>query len=409
MSVARPNSWQFPFDNRLALSGLVAALALYVGLDIHSQVSHLADKPLPQFLMEDYSYYAAGYARWLAGESPYADHVIGTAFLYPPQSLLLVGAFEALGSLPLKFTVYAMLSLLSLLGIVVLLLRSCRVPLGDPRTWVVLVLAFGFGPVGWCLYLGQINLFVALTIAAGFFLEERHPYAAGAAIAVGVALKLTPVMLLVLFLHRRYLRVHVSFFVTSLALALVTGMVIGFQHFADYLSVARELKNSFPVGYNGSLSFINTLFLGSGVAGLPTDGWYGTAQLLYSGALAGGLLLCAWLTRDGNNRHLFYAIVALALTVMPNVLWYHHLVFSLAALLTLVVSPESPRLLKLGAGFALAVIQLDRLLSPALDKLTTTPVCIALMLLTFVTLVRVSPGFLPSPRSRGLSPVREST
>ncbi|MDB4986570.1 MAG: hypothetical protein JWN04_1748 [Myxococcaceae bacterium] len=413
-SPPRSARWRFVFAGtaegaRWPLPSWVVAalLAVYVALGIHSQVSHLADKPLPQFLMEDYSYYAAGYARWLAGQSPYADHVIGTAFLYPPQSLLLVGAFEALGTLPLKFAVYATLSLLALLGVVILVLQSCRVPLSDPRSWIALVLAFSFGPVGWCLYLGQINLFVALTVAAGFFLEEKRPYAAGAAIAVGAALKLTPILLIVLFLHRRYWRVHTSFVVTSIVLALVTGALFGFHQFVDYLKVGQALKNSFPVGINGSLSFINTLFLGAGVLDLPTQGWFGSLQLLYTGLLGLTLLLSAWLTRDGQHRHLFYAIAALALTVMPNVLWYHHLVFVLAGLLTLLISPESSQLLRYGAAFALGLIQLDRLLSPALDKFTTTPVCLALLALTFVVLARVSPGFLPSPHRARLLALRE--
>lgn len=371
---------------------LAALLAVYVGLGIHSQVSHLIEKPLPQFLMEDYGYYAAGFARFRAGQSPYADHVIGTAFLYPPQALLLVGAFEAISSLPIKFAVYATLSLLSLLAVVLLVLRECDVALGTRRSGLAFVLALGFAPVGWCLYLGQINLFVALTIAAGFFLAARKPFVAGAAIAVGAAIKLTPLLLLVLFLQRRYLRVHLAFVVTSLALVLVTGAVFGFHQFVDYVAVVRELGHSFPVGLNGSLTVINTLFLAAGVARLPTEGWLAQAQLLYSAGLFALLLAAAWLTRRGQDRQLLYALVALALTALPNVLWYHHMVFALAGLLTLLLSRESPRLLRIGAGLAFGVIQLDRVLSPKLDKFTTTPVLLALFALTFVTLLRRAPS-----------------
>ena len=378
-----------PLGRQLALAAL---LAVYVGLGIHSQVSHLIEKPLPQFLMEDYGYYAAGFARFRAGQSPYADHVIGTAFIYPPQSLLIVGAFEAIRSLPIKFAVYATLSLLSLVALVLLVLRECKVPLGTQRSGIAFVLALGFAPVGWCLYLGQINLFVALTIAAGFFLAARRPLVAGAAIAVGAAIKLTPVLLLVLFLQRRYLRVHLAFLVTSVALVLVAGAVFGFHQFVDYATVARELGHSFPVGLNGSLTVMNTLFLAAGVAQLPMDGWLGEAQLLYSACVGGLLLVAAWLTRRGHDRQLLYALVALALTALPNVLWYHHMVFALAGLLALLLSPESTRLLRIGAGAGFAVIQLDRVLSPKLDKFTTTPVLLALFALTLVTLARRSPS-----------------
>lgn len=397
------------------LLGVVALLALYVGLDVHSQVSHLADKPLPAFLMEDYSYYARAFARWQAGQSPYADRVIGTAFIYPPQSLLLVGFFESLGPLPIKYAVYATLSLLALLSAVVMVLRACEVSPSDPRAWVALLLALGFGPLGWCLYLGQVNVFVAFTIAAGFFWAERRPHAAGAAIAVGVAIKLTPLVLLVLLLHPRYLRVHVAFLVTSVLLVLVTGAVFGFAQFPAFVSVARELKDSFPVGLGGSLSLLNTLYLLAGALHLPMDGWHGTVQLLYTAAVASLLLAAAFIcsrarrastpTRDGERRHLFYALVAIGLTVMPNVLWYHHLIFLLPALLTLLLSPQSTPLLRYGALFALAVIQLDRVLSPKLDKLTTTPVCLALLALVFVELARHAPGILPATQK--LRPARD--
>ena len=385
------------------LAGLVSLLVLYVGLDVHSQVSHLLDKPLPDYLMEDYSYYARGFARWQAGESPYADRVIGTAFIYPPQSLLLVGFFESLGALPGKFAVYATLALAALVGSVLLVLRGLDIspsdPRGDQRVWLALVLALGFAPFGWCLYLGQVNPFVAFTVAAGFFLAERKPYAAGAAIAVGVAIKLTPLVLLVLLLHRRYLRVHIAFAVASVALFLIAGLVFGFEHYVAYLAVARELKDSFPLGLNGSLSLVNSLYLIAGALHLPTEGWQGSVQLLYTLVVGSMLLLGAWLTRDGLHRHLFYALVGLGMTLMPNVLWYHHLVFLLPALLTLALSSQSSVLLRAGASIAFGVIQLDRLLYPKLDKLTTTPICLLLLLLTFVELVRFSPGLLPDFRA----------
>jgi hypothetical protein len=392
------------------LAGLLALLALYVGLSIHSQVSHLTDKPLPDFLMEDYSYYARGYARWQAGDSPYADRVIGTAFIYPPQALLVVAFFESLGPLPIKYAVYATLALAALLGSVLLVLRGLDVspsdPRGDQRVWLALVLALGFAPFGWCLYLGQVNPFVAFTAAAGFFLAERRPYAAGAAIAVGVAIKLTPLVMLVLLLRRRYLRVHIAFAVASLALFAIAGAVFGFRHYLDYLAVARELKDSFPLGLNGSLSLVNSLYLIAGAVGLPTDGWQGAVQLLYTLVVGSMLLLGSWLTRDGLHRHLFYALVALGMTLMPNVLWYHHLVFLLPALLTLVLSTQSSTMLRAAASVALGVIQLDRLLYPKLDKLTTTPVCIFLMLLVFVEMVRLSPGLLPDFRQGRLATTR---
>jgi hypothetical protein len=388
---------------------VIAALALYVALGIHAQVQHLALKPLPQFLMEDYGYYAQAFARWQQGESPYADHTIGTAFLYPPPSLLLVGALEALGPLPTKYAGYATLSLLALVLAITLAVRGARPHEGetreaalrtlaarqtfasDERVYVAIALALGFAPVAWCLYLGQVNLFVMFTLAAGFYLADRHPLAAGAAIAVGAAIKLTPVALLVLMLRPRYLRVFVGFAGTLLALTLLTASIFGLGLFGDYVGTVRALKDSFPLGLNGSLSLLNTLYLLAGTLGLPNEGWHGVVQLLWTASVGGLLLGGAWLARDGGQRHLFFALVVLGMTVVPNVLWYHHLVFVIPALLTLWLSPQSTPWLRGGAVLAFAIMQLDALLSPKLDKLTTTPVLVLLMLATFAALLQRAP------------------
>ncbi|HEX5660785.1 MAG TPA: glycosyltransferase family 87 protein [Polyangiales bacterium] len=389
---------------------VITALALYVALGIHAQVQHLAQKPLPQFLMEDYGYYAQAFARWQHGQSPYADHTIGTAFLYPPPSLLLVGGLEALGPLATKYAGYATLSLLALVMTIILAVRGVRPHeegearegalralaarqtfASDERVYVAIVLALGFAPVAWCLYLGQVNLFVMFTLAAGFYLADRHPVAAGSAIAVGAAIKLTPVALLVLMLRPRYARVFVGFAATLAGLTIVTALVFGVELFGDYVGTVRALKDSFPLGLNGSLSLINTLYLLAGAVGVPTEGWHGAVQLLWTASVGAMMLGGAWLARKGEQRHLFFALVALGMTVVPNVLWYHHLVFVIPALLTLWLSPQSTPWLRAGAVTAFAVMQLDALLSPKLDKLTTTPVLVLLMAATLAALVLRAP------------------
>jgi hypothetical protein len=388
---------------------IISALALYVALGIHAQVQHLAQKPLPQFLMEDYGYYAQAFERWQHGQSPYADHTIGTAFLYPPPSLLLVGSLEALGPLPIKYAGYATLSLLALVMTITLVVRGTRPQEGearegalralaarqtfasDERMYVAIALALGFAPVAWCLYLGQVNLFVMFTLAAGFYLADRHPYAAGAAIAVGAAIKLTPVALLVLMLRAKYVRVFVGFAVAITALTILTAAIFGTGLFADYLGTVRALKDSFPLGLNGSLSLINTLYLLAGAVDLPNEGWHGAVQMLWTASVGALLLAGAWLARQGEQRHLFFALVALGMTVVPNVLWYHHLVFVIPALLTLWLSAQSTPWLRAGAVLAFAVMQLDALLSPKLDKLTTTPVLVVLLAATFATLLQRAP------------------
>jgi len=367
---------------------MVALLAAYAAVGLHRQTAMVQEKPLPKFLMEDYNCYERAWARWRAGESPYADHHVGTtAFLYPPQSLLLVGGLELFHSLPAKFAVYGTLSLLALAAVVVLALRASRTSSGDPKAWAAAALALLFAPVGTSLFLGQVNILITCTLAAGYFLADRNPRIAGAAIAIGTAIKLTPVFLLVLFFRRKYLQLWASFLVTSVVLTGVTALVFGIAPFVEFLAIARMMNETFPVGFNGSLSFVNLIYLIGGKFGLH-DGWEPFGQHIYALVLLGLVLGAVYLTRDGRRRDLLFALVSLALTVMPNVLWYHHFVFVLPALFALWLSPESTPALRVTSLVGLGLIQLDHLLSPKLDKLTTTPVCIVLIALIFASLVR---------------------
>jgi hypothetical protein len=367
---------------------MVALLAAYAAVGLHRQTAMVQEKPLPRFLMEDYNCYGRAWSRWRAGESPYADHHVGsTAFLYPPQSLLLVGGLEWIHSMPAKFAIYGTLSLLALAAVVVLALRASRTSAGDPRAWAAAALALLFAPVGTSLFLGQVNILIACTLAAGYFLADRNPRIAGAAIAVGAAIKLTPVFLLVLFFRRKYLQLWASFLVTSVVLTGVTALVFGIAPFVEFLAIARMMNETFPVGFNGSLSFVNLIYLLGGKFGLH-EGWEPFGQHIYALVLMGLVLGAVYLTRDGRRRDLLFALVSLALTVMPNVLWYHHFVFVLPALFALWLSPESTPALRVTSLVGLGLIQLDHLLSPKLDKLTTTPVCLVLIALIFASLVR---------------------
>ncbi|HEY6881117.1 MAG TPA: glycosyltransferase family 87 protein [Polyangiales bacterium] len=403
---------------KLARTTVIVLLAAYVALGIHAQVAHLALKPLPQYLMEDYGYYAQAFARWQRGQSPYADHTIGTAFLYPPPSLLLVGALEALGPLAVKYAGYATASLLAFVGGLALVVRGARTLEGEPReralreralretfaseerVYIALALALGFAPVAWCLYLGQVNLFVMFCLAAGFYLADRHPYAAGAAIAIGAAIKLTPVALLVLMLRTRYAKVFVGFVLALAVLTGITVVVFGSALFGDYVGTVRALKDSFPLGLNGSISVLNTLYLLAGALGLPNEGWYGAVQLLWTGSVGAAMLAAAWYGRA--QRHLLFALVVLGMTVVPNVLWYHHLVFVIPALVTLWLSPQSTPWLRAGAVLAFAIMQLDGVLSPKLDKLTTTPVLVLLFGITLGTMLARAPRKLVLRRAVNL-------
>src|SRR5207244_2827195 len=67
--------------------------AAYVILGMRTELALVAVKPLPQFLDEDFSYYARAFFDAAHGFDPYEIRSIGPAYLYPPPALLVIAPF----------------------------------------------------------------------------------------------------------------------------------------------------------------------------------------------------------------------------------------------------------------------------------------------------------------------------
>lgn len=131
-------------------------------------------------------------------------------YLYPPFLALL---FLPLAKLPM-LTVSYLAIILSLLSAFLLVWAL--------RPWVgwklALVAVFAFAPTWHTIYLGQINLLIAALVALAcqlFF--QRRELAAGAALALGALVKITPVLLLGVWLRERAWRGVAGFALTCLA------------------------------------------------------------------------------------------------------------------------------------------------------------------------------------------------
>ncbi|MCH8148290.1 MAG: DUF2029 domain-containing protein [Planctomycetes bacterium] len=317
---------------------LATTLYAYEGLLFIRHCMNL--KPAPEFLLEDYGYYADAYNRWCMGENPYADQRIGTAFLYPPQALFLVALLEWCPSPETRFALFVTVSLVLVAAMLLMLSQHTGVSVSSVP-WVVPI-AFGFGPLLFSTYMGQINIIVAFFICVVIVQRKDHPFIAGVVLSAAIVIKLTPVFLLFLFADRWWKRSMSGVLVGIVCSSLATGFVYGWTVWPRYFEILNVLTEAFPLG-SGKYTMVNVFYLGftslgwdfSSVAPMVQRAYVVIMVLLFSLATR---LNCRSKTGDP-----LVAVLVFGMTILPNIVWYHHFVLFLPVIILLALrSPLTP-------------------------------------------------------------------
>lgn len=239
--------------------------------------------------------------------------------------------FEFLPSHALKIAAHLAASVALLVWIV----RESARRFSVAAPWrVFLVVAF-FTPFWSSAYIGQVNIFVAAMMFGYFINLDENPARAGAMLAAAVALKVTPGLLLLLTLQRGRWPVLAWFTFTSGVLVVASGLAFGFDHFATYVDVVKSLSSVESYGPR-NLSVLNTFYWAAVYFGFDH---VAKLQVLVWIAALGVSLLALRRYRRGKSL-IPFAIISMALTTAPNLLWEHHFVFLIpAACLLLSAAP----------------------------------------------------------------------
>jgi hypothetical protein len=304
---------------------LLPLLALRIGL-------HLSTPELPAGY-DARAYLGATHAI-RAGESPFDHHAISAAhpaggwqpwpgvgtfvpytpfYLYPP--------FLALGMLPLTFISYTKAMAAWLLAVVAASLLL--IPL--LRFWVGWRLA-AVGVLG-CVHiwesawLGQINAFIALSLALALYSYAHNQKAlSGIWLALGMLLKVTPVLgLLVLAARRTWQAIGAAALVVLGVVALSRAFVPFSAWYEGFLAASGERW-----GIPGVISWTGKLHY-----------WFGDPGLLLGMLLAGGLLLLTLARAPAVSPLFALAAAALLPLLVAHIAWAHHTVMALPALAVL--------------------------------------------------------------------------
>ena len=293
--------------------------------------------------LQDLRYYERAVNDATQGPGPYTVLAIGPGFLYPPPSLLLIEPLKDIKREETKVRVVNAINFLVVGGIIWGLIRYFR--LSHLRMWYWYVLGFFYAPLHESAYLGQINVVPLCGLALFFLCLDRRWFISGLGLAIATLTKVSPGIFLVYALIGRSWRVIAAAMVSALALCGVTALKYGLAPFLEYPSVLRWLSKQVPLGINPQSFEARMVWLQQITVTQPESfGWLSPIVIYCHDTfahqrglawyLSGILLLTSFfLYRSKEERAPSFAIFGLAMTLAPNVMWYHHYTFLILPLL----------------------------------------------------------------------------
>ncbi|HTU37997.1 MAG TPA: glycosyltransferase 87 family protein [Acidimicrobiales bacterium] len=273
-------------------------------------------------------------------------------FTYPPFAALLFAPWErAFSTVGVVQTVWTMVNLAALLGLLVLSLRLVRPDLSRRTLWrVALALSLPavlLNPVLMTIGFGQVNLVVVLLVMWDLLTERRigrWQVLMGVGTGLAAAVKLTPLLFVPFLLLTRRFRAAATCVATFAACELVTYLA------SPASSTSYWTKALFDPGRAGDLSIVDNQNLSATLDRL-NHGIIPDAVLmpLLLVAAAGGLWLAAVAHRRSSPLLGVLICAATGLLISP-ISWAHHMVWVVPAILWLALAPDRPRFGRAIAG-----------------------------------------------------------
>jgi alpha-1,2-mannosyltransferase len=265
------------------------------------------------------------YATFLS--HPFPDPTLRPAYIYPPAFALLVAPLALVGS-TLGSLLWLLIEQASLAAALLIVLRWRK-----PSSWaltVILCATLSFYPLWVDAVQGQANILVLLLVTIGMVGILQGRPAAGAALGIAAALKLTPLILLAWLLLERRFR-EAAWMLA--ACGGITAAAAALHPHDTQVYVSQVL----PALFRGTTFYANQSLdgiLGRIVTANPyTNPWLVIAWAPLLAVGAAGALLAYWFLT--SRRHPLLARAAAFIPLLPllsAVTWPHHLVIVLPLL-----------------------------------------------------------------------------
>lgn len=185
-------------------------------------------------------------------------------YIYPPLLADLLVPLSLVPPHPAA-ALWRVFNLILVLSSVLLLARMLQVPVLTFEFAVLTLAAYSFWPIHEAISNGQISIVLLTLWVIGIvaYLDDCMVISAGA-FALATALKITPVLLVPLFILWKERRWLVSYLATSLGLVLAMVTINGLQTVSLYPTVVAAMGGGIPAMSNKSLSSLVTwIYYGS--------------------------------------------------------------------------------------------------------------------------------------------------
>ncbi len=330
-----------PNTKNIAL-GIILCVYILFGLYTHQIFVHTN----PDY---DFHFYETALTKALSGADPYDLRKIGPAFLYPSPSLFIIEAFDVFSNPTVRFYLFLAVNLIVLLFMIRQISAHFGYSLRD--VWFWFPLTFFFAPVLACLRAGQINLITEFGIVL-FFISVL-PWLSALGLVLAIITKVTPVAFLFYSFIRKDVRTILYSLIILTTVIFAAGLRYGFATYPTFFDVFRDLLKIYGITQN-SQSFTSKVWMVFQPTFAPPI--FHRLFLLYLGILVLGSGVLAFKTKDTIP---LFVVLGLAITVSPNVMWYHHYVFLLPPLLIWMAWQKLENKLVLWIITGLLIVQID--------------------------------------------------
>jgi hypothetical protein len=201
----------------------------------------------PNALQTDFHYYYEAAVRFRADPTQLyrlSDDVIA-GFAYPPPAIL---PFVALSHLPLgdallQLTMASYLAIAIAIGLWIRYLNHRGLAVGWRTAAAAAVIAVALGPTYSNAIFGQVNAFVLLCTIAFITIGPRWPASGGAFLAMGVWLKIYPVLMVVIGLWNRSAWRRIAYAAAFAVVVVVIALpIVPLAAYQSYLSDVLPLR-----------------------------------------------------------------------------------------------------------------------------------------------------------------------
>lgn len=279
---------------------------------------------------EDFAAYLGAARSMAAGGSPYAQFnpstVVMSGFIYPPFAAVVVRPLALLSDRAAMDS-WLFLSLACALAGAIVAARTA-LPRSWPATELGVLAALAFAPATYNYWHGQINPLIFLVLAVAFwaYVRERQ-VTVGVLLGFAAAVKIAPVVFLVLLVRRRWWRGAASMLATGIVASGIAVATIGIGACVTFLTqVLPDLNRATGWIYDQSIGGAISRLADQSVlhvqpTSVPVQVANVAAALLVIGA-------AGWATRPGwhrpEERGAEFGLGITAMLLAGGIAWYPH-------------------------------------------------------------------------------------